>query len=208
MGYLTKNLKRITAAICFCCSAMAQAQTDGPFVASSNFTADLSGTEDTRPGCYGTADVATWNITFAPPAGYAVRILAIHGDLVSWIKSLPGDPATPAESTAGVLLGIQSTPHATTSGRCDWCSDVATRLKLLTPRPVVQGTTMVYIQDSVAQLAPKSRAQYDRPVNQLLEADNKLLVTVASWLNTTGKPIHIEPTFTVVYRWAQSAGGL
>jgi hypothetical protein len=179
---------------------------------STNFAADLSGTEDTRPGCYGTADVATWNITFDPPAGYAVRIISIHGDLVSWIKTLPGDSATPAESTAGVLLALQGTPHATTSGRCDWCSDVATRLTrltLLAPRPVVHGTTMVYIQDSVAQVMPKSRAQYDRPaVNQLLEPDNKLLVTLASWLNTTGKPIHVEPTFTVIYRWAQSAGGL
>jgi hypothetical protein len=36
-----------------------------------------------------------------------------------------------------------------------------------------------------------------------LEPDNKLLVTVASWLNTTGKPVHIEPTFTVVYRWEE-----
>ena len=41
---------------------------------------------------------------------------------------------------------------------------------------------------------------YDK-VNVLLEPDNKLLVKVAAWLNTTGRPIHTEATFTVVYRY-------
>jgi hypothetical protein len=178
---------------------MAWSQALGPFTASSNFAADLSGAPDTRPGCWGTADAAQWSVTFAPPAGYAVRIVAIHGDLIAWIKSLPGDAPTPAESAAGILLGLQSTPHAGMSGRCDWCSDMAPR-RLGHGPAALQGTTMLYIQDAVAQLAPKSRAQYDLPaVNQLLGADNKLLVTVASWLNTTRKPIHVEPTFTVVY---------
>jgi hypothetical protein len=193
-----KKLSVLRLAMTLLVAGTACAQALGPFAASSNFTADLYGTADTRPGCWGYSDVATWNVTFRPPAGYAVRVVSIHGDLVSWIKSLPGDPATPAESTAGVLLGLQSTPRASTTGRCDWCSDVERPA-----HPAVQGTTMLYIQDAVAQLQPKSRAQYDRMVNQLLEPDNKLLVTVASWLNTTGKPVHIEPTFTVVYRWEE-----
>jgi hypothetical protein len=103
---MSANLLKLGTVLCICWAAAAQ--TLGPFIATSNFAADLSGGEDTRPGCYGTADLATWSITFDPPAGYAVRILSIHGDLVSWIKSLPGDPATPAESTAGVLLNITS----------------------------------------------------------------------------------------------------
>jgi hypothetical protein len=186
-----------------------EAQTIGPYHASSNFAADLAGVPDTRAGCWGTADVAQWRITFFPPAGYRVRILEIHGDLVSWIKSMPKDPATPGESAAGVLLGLQSTPAAGTSGRCDICSDVASRVRVRsgTPETVdVLGTTMLYIQDVVTQLTPRSRAAYDlAQVNEFLQADNKLLVTVASWLNTTGKPIHVEPTFTLTYQFEEKA---
>lgn len=198
----------LNLACLFLLAGAALAQPLGPYTASSNFAADLYGQPDTRPGCWGYSDVATWPITFSPPPGYRVRIHAIHGDFISWIRTLPGDPQTPAESTAGVLLGLQSTPHATTSGRCDICSDIVTshsRTAVAGPRPPVQGTTMVYIQDSVAQLMPRSRAQYDLPaVNQLLESDNRLVVTVASWLNTTGKAIHVEPTFTVVYQFEES----
>ena len=61
---------------------------------------------------------------------------------------------------------------------------------------------MLYIQDAVAQLMPKSRAIYDRDsINTLLQPDNKLVVTVASWLNTTTKTIHIEPTFVLTYQF-------
>jgi hypothetical protein len=168
----------------------------GPFTMSTNFAADLKGNvEDTRPGCWGYTDAAQWNVTFAPPAGYRVRILKIHGDIVSWIRTLPGDPLTPPESTAGVLLGLQSTPSKP-SQRCDVCSDA------VRPKRPVEGATMLYLQDSVSEKRPNSRAQYDLPrVNEMLAADHKLLVTVSSWLNTTGKPIHIEPTFTVVYQF-------
>jgi hypothetical protein len=185
------------------------AQTRGPYRASSNFAADLAGMPDMREGCWGTAEVAQWRVTFSPPAGYRVRILEIHGDLVSWIKSMPKDPATPAESAAGVLLGLQSTPAPGTSGRCDVCSDVVSRVRVWsgTPETVgVLGTTLLYIQDVVTQSTPRSRAAFDlTQVNEFLQADNKLLVTVASWLNTTGKPIHAEPTFTLTYQFEEKA---
>jgi hypothetical protein len=177
----------------------------GPFTMSANFAADLYGNLDTRPGTWGFADLAQWTITFKPPAGYRVHILRIHGDLVSWIKTLPGDAKTPDESTAGVLLGIQSTPHNTNSDRCDFCADLVLKpLQTTSRKAPVQGTTMLYIQDSVSERRPNSRAQFDlQNINDILESDNKLLVTVSSWLNTTLKPVHIEPTFTVLYEWVQ-----
>jgi len=197
-------MKNLLLALTLPCG-MVLAQSLGPYTASSNFAADLFGMTDSRPGCWGHSDLATWNITFNPPAGYRVRILSIHGDLVSWIKSIPGDPPTPAESVAGVLLGLQSTPVERDTRRCDLCSDVASRVAV--SRPSVQGTTILYAQDSVAQSMPKSRVQYDIDnIDQFLERDHKLLVTVASWLNTTNKPIHVEPTFTVVYRFDPGAG--
>ena len=178
------------------------AQVQGPFDASMNFATNLLGPVDTRPECWGNAEVASWTVSFNPPAGFQVRILSVHGDLVSWIATLPEDTSvTPPQSNAGVLLGLQSTDPAA-SGRCDWCADVVTRQPPAGIRANVQATTMLYIQDSVAGLMPKSRASYDRPdVNTLLQSDNKLVVTVASWLNTTGKPIHIEPTFVVTYQF-------
>jgi len=183
-------------------AATCSAQVQGPFDASMNFAANLLGPVDTRPDCWGNADVATWTVSFNPPAGFQVRILSVHGDLVSWIATLPGDTSlTPPQSNAGVLLGLQSTDPAA-SGRCDWCADVVARQPPAGIRVNVQATTMLYIQDSVAGLMPKSRASYDRAdVNTLLQSDNKLVVTVASWLNTTGKLIHIEPTFVVTYQF-------
>jgi hypothetical protein len=186
-------------------AATCHAQVQGPFTASANFATNLNGPIDTRPECWGTAEVASWTLTFNPPPGYRVRILAIDGDLVSWIVTLPGDTvAVPAQSAAGVLLGLQ-TSDPVNSGRCDFCSDVARRLPI-SQDLAVQSTTILYIQDSVAQLMPKSRAAYTRSaVNSMLNADNKLIVTVASWLNTTGKMIHIEPTFVVTYQFEHVA---
>jgi hypothetical protein len=59
---------------------------------------------------------------------------------------------------------------------------------------------MLYVQHAMESAPVRAPFDYDR-VNVLLEPDNKLLVKVAAWLNSTGKPIHIEPTFSVVYRY-------
>ena len=49
------------------------------------------------------------------------------------------------------------------------------------------------------------RAPFDSDkVNVLLEPDNMLLVKVAALLNSTGRPIHIEATFMVVYRYERA----
>jgi hypothetical protein len=155
----------------------------GPFSSSANFSADLLGARDTRPDTWGNADSASWTIQFRPPAGYRVRILKLRGDLVAWPRVLPGEPPVPRGTYAGVLLGFMTTaPDG--SLRCDPCADNA----------------MLYIQHAMESAPVRAPFDYDR-VNVLLESDNKLLVKVAAWLNSTGRPIHIEPTFTVVYRY-------
>jgi hypothetical protein len=58
----------------------------------------------------------------------------------------------------------------------------------------------VYVQDAVTPMQPKARAPYnysDAPL--YLDADNTLHGTVAAWLNTTGKPIHMELTYTITF---------
>jgi hypothetical protein len=166
----------------------------GPYTVSGNFPADLYGPVDTRmsglicaggPCIWGHADSATLPIKFRPPAGYRVRILALRGDVVGWVKSLPGDPPTPVESSAGILGGFQTT-SASGSAHCDYCAD----------------GTPLYVQDAVTDKQPKTRAPFNyNDVGQLLDDDNILTAKIASWLNTTGKPIHIEISYTIQFRY-------
>ena len=62
---------------------------------------------------------------------------------------------------------------------------------------------MLYIQHAMENAPVRARFDYDM-VNVLLEPDHKLVVKVAAWLNSTGRPIHVEPTFTVVYRYERA----
>lgn len=176
----------------------------GPFTVSGNFPGDLYGATDTRmagqmcaagPCIWGHADYAVLPITFHPPAGYRVRILALRGDLVAWIKTMAGDPPTPLESASGVLASFQTTSSlnasaggsgAEASTQCDYCCDGAP----------------LYIQDFVSEKQPKTRAPYNYTgVTLLLDADNVLNAKIASWLNSTTKPIHVELTYTIQFRY-------
>ena len=166
----------------------------GPYTRSGNFPADLYGPVDTRmagqtcaggPCIWGHADSAVLPIQFYPPAGYRTRILALRGDVTAWIKTLPGDPATPMESVAGVLGGFQ-TPSSGGAPECNFCASGCP----------------LYIQGAVSEKQPAVRLPFNREdVGQLLDADNILNAKIASWLNTTGKPIHTEITYTITFRF-------
>jgi hypothetical protein len=161
-----------------------------PQTVSGNFPRDLQGTVDTRPTCWGYADSAVLPITFNPPAGYRVRILALRGDVTAWIKTLPGDPTTPPESVSGVLGGFQTTSglNGGTTPQCDYCA----------------GGTPLYVQGAVGERQPTTRIPFDYDnVGTLLDSDNVLNAKIASFLNTTGKPIHTEISYTLVFRYEQ-----
>ena len=165
--------------------AWGQSCIEKPCSASGNFSADILGAQDTRPSTWGTAGVQTWPVVFAPPPGYRVQILTLKGDLVAWPKVLPGDLSIPQEMTAGVLLGYQTTASEG-STRCTPCAD----------------NTMLYIQAGVGRQPVRAPYEYNVRAGGLLEPDHTLVVVVAVWLNTTGRMIHLEPTWTVtwVYR--------
>lgn len=152
------------------------------YYSSSNFSADIAGEPDSRPSTWGNAGVALWEITFTPPAGCAVEVQRIFGDLVAW-------PIGRVEEGkfAGVLLGLQ-TREPEGSVRGDWLAD----------------NTFLYIQDAVSQ-EPR-RAPFNYSLSVRLPTDNKLVVKVAVWLNDTGRTIHIEPTFTLGYRFVDQVG--
>jgi hypothetical protein len=168
-----------------------------PHTISGNFPRDLMGPQDTRmagvvcnvgPCIWGVADSAVMPIKFNPPAGYHVRILRLRGDLVAWIKLLPGEQAE-QNSTAGTLLGFSTTAPGG-SVQCDYCAD----------------NTSLYVQDAVTAQQPKARTPFDYDgVDQVLEHDNILNVVIAEWLNTTGKPIHLEATYTIKFVYEPDA---
>lgn len=152
------------------------------YSAATNLSVDLKGVPDTRPDTWGTADYAVKAITFNPPPGYRVRILRVYGDFLAW----PIGKVEPGKF-AGVLLGLQTTaPEG--SARMDWGAD----------------NTMLYIQDATGGSPCRSAFDYDVSTGGLLQADNKLLVKMAVWLNDTGLAIHMEPSFVMVYKYEKS----
>ena len=152
------------------------------FYSSANFSVDLLGDPDTRPGTWGTAGVARWHVTFFPPAACLVEIHQVYGDLVAWPKGKVEEGRF-----AGVLFGLQTTgPEG--SERGDWMAD----------------NCFLYVQDAVSQ-EPR-RAAFSQRMRVRLLPDNKLAVTVAVWLNDTGREIHVEPTFVLGYRFVEQDG--
>jgi hypothetical protein len=163
----------------------------GPFSASTNFAVDILGTPDTRPGTWGDQGVAQ-NITqFNPPSGYGTRILRVYGDFIAWPKGfVPTQyPATsPTEAYyAGVLWGLTTTAPGGSTRMVPGADDC-----------------MIYLQQGV-RLDPV-RAPFDSDVHLggLLQPDNKLVSTMAVWLNTLGIPLHLEATFVCCYQWEKA----
>src|SRR4051794_36994653 len=113
-----------------------------------------------------------------PPAGYRVRILRLRGDLVSWPRVLQTEPQVKQGSYAGVLLGFHTTGE-NTSVHCTYCAD----------------NHMLYVQDGLSANPVRTPFNDDVSIGGLLSTDNVLHIKIAAWLNTTGYPIHMEPTF-------------
>lgn len=167
-------MKTVALLVLTAVSIMAQA-----YSAATNFSVDLIGVPDTRPDTWGTASYAVKAITFKPPQGQRVRILRVYGDLLIWPLGI-----VPQGKFAGVLLGLQTTaPDG--SVRMDWGAD----------------NTMLYIQDATGGEPRRAAFDYKVSVGGVLGPDNKLIVKMATWLNDTGLPIHIEPSFVMVYRF-------
>jgi len=167
----------------FAATSLACEPTLKPCLVTANFSTNLEGDPDTRPSTWGMAKAQTWTLQFTPLPNTQVEILEVSGDLVAWPTTGGLGPAIVEPGRfAGVLFGLQTTePEGST--RAFPASD----------------NTLVYIQDAVAQ-EPR-RASFDRHIRRTLPADNKIIVKVAVWLNDTGYKIHIEPTFTIKYRF-------
>ncbi|MES1257914.1 MAG: hypothetical protein ABUS51_05775 [Acidobacteriota bacterium] len=154
----------------------------GPFSTAVNFSIDLAGTPDTRPGTWGNAGFALNVTTFSPPAGYSVRVLRIYGDLIGMPKSGIVQPGTSSEIGWGLKTSAPDGSARLSTG---------------------YDNSFVWLQNLITSALPGCRAGFDHVVEAggLLEADNQMISQTFVALNTTGLTIHMEPTFTVVYQF-------
>lgn len=148
----------------------------GEMTVATNHADDLAGSPDTRPDTWGLAAANEHVVVFVPPEGCHVRILRVYGDVVAWPKE------EPEAGKAGVLWGLRTTA----SDGSRWSKQAA------------DNTFLYYQFGTRGEIA---RISFDVQLNNRLGDDNTLISKVAAWLNTTGQPIHIEPSFVIVFRF-------
>jgi len=151
----------------------------GPYSAATNHADDILGAPDTRPGTWGTTGYNVHTIQFHPPAGYRTRILRVYGDFQGWLRK------NASGNCVGVLWGLQTTaPEGS---------------ERVTP---AADNTLIYRQQAICERAP-FYLEFDTDVSVagMLPADNKLYSKAAVFMNETGEPVHMEPSFTIVYQF-------
>jgi hypothetical protein len=162
---------------------------------AGNYGGDLFGTLDMRfpgvpcgygPCIWGFAAVIQMPIQFYPPSGKQVRILSIQGDTIAFIKNLGNERPIPIDTASGFLVGFQDTINGQ-SPYCNYCNS----------------GTLLYLQDSITDKVPKTRIAYnvDYKDPAVLDSDNVLLVTLATFLNNTTRAIHLEVTYNIVFQF-------
>jgi hypothetical protein len=154
--------------------------TTGPIARSVNFSYDIEGTPDSRPGTWGATGVQTIPDLFHPPSGHQTRILRLYGDFIAWPHGSPS-----AGKFAGVLWGLtNSSPQGSPQ------EDLA-----------AEGC-FLYLQQGVGASEPVRAAfDLDVSVDGLLNADNQMLSKVAVFLNELQCSIHIEVTFICEFQF-------
>jgi hypothetical protein len=157
------------------------------YVASGNISDDLFGQLDTRPGTWGYADSFSVPIVFNPPAGYAVSVLKIEGDLSGMPKHLTPVAIAP-NAFAGLLVGFST--DQTGGNPCNLCAANTPQYR------------QIFVADGQTFHAPFT---YDFGQGVLLAADNVLNCIGASYLNSIGLPMHTEITYTFWYSFVPTA---
>jgi hypothetical protein len=183
-----KTIKTLLAVVClFTAGAFAQvaipcSDPGTPHAITGNFSVDLYGPVDTRPGTYGHADYVVWNQPLQNvPVGCRVQILRIDGDFIAWPMG-----TVAAGGSAGVLVrAYRST--ATGSTRAAWAAD---------------GYFLYYQHGTNG--TPIRIPIHQNITDGYLASDNVVNWKAAEFLNTTGQKIHMEITFSqVVFRYVQ-----
>jgi hypothetical protein len=170
----------VAAAALSCLSFQPGPQVLGPYSAAQNFTIDMAGTPDTRPGTWGNAQAYPIRIPFHPPSGYRVRILRVYGDFVAFPTTGTIQPGTYSEVSWGFL---STAPGGST--RADLSADDC----------FLWLQSVLTAQNGMIRMA----FDHDTHIGGLLEPDNVLILQLAVSLNTTGLQVHEEPTYVIVW---------
>jgi hypothetical protein len=157
-----------------------------------NFSYDIEGTQDTRPGTWGDTGVQQISDPFSLPAGvtgnYKVRITRIYGDFCAMPAGLTGGTPTPGKFGA-VLWGLtNSTPQGNPEE--DFSAEGC----------------LVWVQQFM-NATDTYRIPFDFNVTRegLLNADNILQSKAAVFLNQLGCSIHMECTFVCEFQFEEQS---
>jgi hypothetical protein len=103
---------------------------------------------------------------------HPVEVVSVRGDLVGWTRKQ-------SEGMAGALVSLQDTsPEG--SIHADWLQD----------------SCFLYYQMPINR---SGRLTFNDKIGRILK-DGKLIVKMASFLNETAQPVHLEVTLVVEYR--------
>jgi hypothetical protein len=174
-------MRRLTCTLALAASSVfAMCQDPGTIrKTTGNFVTDIKGDPDTRPDTWGTAGVVVKTVTFSPPPGCVVEIVRILGDFVIWPNFAP----PPLGSQAGSLLALTPT-NVFVCPYSDYTED----------------SSILYVQAGTSGETVRVPIDQDA-VDGFLQADHKLNITLASFLNNTGLTIHMEATLQLRFRF-------
>jgi len=165
---------------------------------SGNFPRDLYGVLDTRmagqscnigPCIWGYADSDDCPIVFDAPAGYSVVIVSIEGNVTFGIKSMPGTTPPDPWSWSGIL-GALYLPSMVGGAGCNECAS----------------GVPVYVEDVLAVTGGNHSTPFHFHGALALAADNTIVARLASYLNNTTWPIHMEITYTFAFQIVPQGG--
>lgn len=178
---------------------------EGPYTGAHNNDANLRGWLDNRKRTWGYTDALVKAIPFKPPAGHRVRVLRLVGDLTARLTpysdtELPS-PFVPTPPQDGRYIGVLAAAgYARDSGsaRADHLAD----------------DTWMYVQGDIGA-SGVLRLPFDVDLrgikNTLLTEDNRLVLTLATYLNETDRgdgipyAVHLEFTFSqIVYQFEKT----
>ena len=164
----------------------------GPFQTTMNHSFDVTGKPDRRPGSWGLSQAVPIRLKVAAPAGYRVRILRVAGDLVAWPKAGTMTGAQYAEVGWGLNTSLNDG-----SQYVSYPDD---------PSAMAFDNSCVWVQDSLTATHGSSRVSFDRDVSACgLLKDVTFISQAFVALNTSGLAIHLEPTFTITYRFEENS---
>lgn len=168
---------------------------------SVNFAVDLLGYQSGSQ--IDSNSVARNRTVIRAPEGYRVRIVRVYGDFVIWPVG-----SVQFGRFAGANWGLQSSerPDTPETPRLKLSSDdngqfLEAPVGAFNDRP-----TLISLQGATGGTVCRVPFSEDVSAAGLLADDGELLSTMAVWLNDTGRKIHLEATFTVVFCYERKEG--